>query len=372
MNRVLHVIDRSCDETHLQVVAALRARLTEQGDAHALCSIDPVSAVRAEAHLGEPPIRAFLRISPRLHWAPRLAEVVALHRAEVIHAWGLRAAAACKARVPRLPLALTVLEPADCADVARWLRAFPAGTAVVAGSQMVRSRLSAAGVEQDRVVVIRGPADFAAINRARRGELRQRLVGRARPVILTSGPASRPGGQYYALWACAIVKQVYPDLTVLMPYESPERRRLMRFVREIRMPSLLTVPDPRLTWSQLAACADVFLLPATDEVSTEPLAAAMAGGVPIVASAVRSVCELIADRHNGLLCRKPEPKLLAARLMTALEDESLRRVVTEVARGQAYEVFGPGAFADNYRRVYGNLIERRPLAESVSDTAMLA
>ncbi len=366
------MIDRSCDETHLQVLAPLRARLAEKGDQHSVCCIDPGSAVRVEAMLGESPARTFVRISPRLHWAPGLDQAAIRNQAEVIHAWGLSAAAACKARVPQLPLVLTVLDPATCIDVARWLRSFSTGAAVVAGSQTVRSRLLAAGLEQDRVVVIRGPADFAAINQARRENLRQRVVGAARPVILTGGPASRSGGQYYALWACAIIRQVCPDLTMLMPYDSPERKRLIRFVREIRMPSLLTLPDSRFTWEQLAACADVFLVAATDDVCTEPLASAMAAGVPIVAAAVRSVCEIIADRHNGLLCRKPEPKLLAARLLTALDDESLRREVTEVARGQAYEVFGPGAFADNYRRVYRSLIDARPLAEDVRDTAMVA
>ncbi len=224
----------------------------------------------------------------------------------------------------------------------------------------------------DRIVVIRGPADFAAINQMRQRNLRSEIVGEDGPVLLLSGPASREGGQFMGLWAAAIVAQVYPRLRVIAPYDSKERRRLVRFVEQIQMASMLICPDDRLTWPELVTCADAFVTPAVKETCTEPLSVAMAGGLVVVGSAVRSVAEIVADRHNGLLCKPGKPKLLAARILTALEDAALIKQVTDTARGQAYDVFSVRAFVENYLHVYENLVGGKPLDQSVSDRAMIA
>jgi glycosyltransferase involved in cell wall biosynthesis len=236
----------------------------------------------------------------------------------------------------------------------------------------MRARLVAAGLSPGRVAVIRGAVDFAQINQTRRSDVRQRLVGSAGPVALMHGPPTRAGGQFFGLWAAAIVSQVRPDLRVILPYASQESRRLRRFVRAIGMPDLLVVPDPDETWPHLLGAADVFVCPAVGEINTEPLAWAMAAGVPIVGSAVRSVAELIADRHNGLLSKPAVPRLLAGRWLAAIEDGDLVRRITDVARGQAFEVFGLRNFCDHYARLYENLLAGRDVGDGIRDTAMVA
>lgn len=372
MTSVLHVIDRTCDETQLQVMNTLRARLGSDGQRHAVCSIDPDMAQRGSVHLGERIIPAYRRLAPFMNWVPSLPRAVHDAGARVVHAWGVEAAAACSARLSTFPLVMTVLEPDSARNVANWVRSFPTDATVAAGSQVIRSRLVTAGIAPDRVVVVRGPADFGAINRARQNDIREKVVGKTGPVLLTGGPASRTGGQFFGMWAAAILKQIYPDLTVIVPYDSVERQRLSRFVRQIKIPSLLTLPDSRLTWPELAACADVFVMPAAGEVSIEPLGTAMAAGLVVVGTAVRSIAEVIADRSNGLLCKAADARLVASRVLTALEDEPLRRQVTEAARGQAFEVFGIRAFVDNYQRIYENILSGKAPGEDVTDTAMVA
>ena len=237
---------------------------------------------------------------------------------------------------------------------------------------MVRSRLVTAGVSADQIVVIRGPVDFGAINRARETETRRQIVGAAAPVILLNGPSTRDGGQYTGLWAAAIVRELYPELTVLMPYESRDSGHLKRFARAIADPSFLTVPDSRLSWAELASCADVFLMPAEGEVCIEPLGTAMAAGCVVVGTAVRSIAEIIADGSNGLLCKAAEPKALAGRILTAIEDAALRRKVTDAARSQAFEIFSMRSFIDNYAGLYENIVAGKPPGDDIRDTALVA
>lgn len=372
MTSVLHLLDASCDETQFQVLATLQARHTSDGLACRTGSVDPQIVSRARRHLvGE------IAVAHRRRWmlmsdAPTLPRIAQAAGANLVHAWGLDAAIAAGTRLRHLPLLVTLLRPESARELANWLRSMPGHATVAAGSQVIRSRLMAAGIPAERIVVIRGPADFSAVNKARQVDIRREVVGDARPVVLMDGPPSRGGGQYFGIWAAAVLSRIFAGLRVLMPYESSESRRLQRFVRQIRMSEWLVIPDPSLTWPQLVTCADVFCCPAIDEICTEPLASAMAAGIPVVGSAVRSIAEIIADRHNGLLCKPQEPRALASKLLMGIEDMDTIRRVTEVARGQAYEVFGVRAFADNYARLYENLIARRSAAEGVSDTAMVA
>lgn len=368
MTIALHVIDASCDETQLQILEVLRSRQMADGRRPAVCTIDGPMAQRAACYVGRDILRAERR-APLLNWAPHLSVAARRTGARIAHAWGVEAASACSARLPDLPLVLTLLHPHAARDAARWLRSFPTDATVVVGSRAARARLVGAGVAPERAVVIRGSVDFAAINQARRQDIRQSVVGDANPVLLLAGPPSQGGGQYYGIWAAAVLKQVYRDLRVVMPYDSREGRRLKRFALSTRIPNLLTIPDARLTWPQLVTCADVFVVSAVDEVCTEPIAMAMAAGVVVVGSALRSVAELITSGRNGLLCKPGEPRRLASRILAAIEDEDSRRSLTDAARSHAYEIASIQQFADNYCRLYDNVLSGRTPADGVQDTA---
>lgn len=383
MTKVLHVLDASGDESRFQQLAALRNRTTDAPRTSnlatprppkggAVCCIEPKVLPRVVPFFGRDVIAVPRRRLPFLHHAPGLGELSRRCGAEVIHAWGLDAATTSCAQLRGLPHLISPPGPTALPELSRRLRALPGRPAVVVDTQAFRARLMSVGIEADRIAVIRGAVDFAEINRARAAELRRAVVGDAWPVILLDGPASRVGGQFYGVWAAAVVSKVLPGLRVILPYASGESRRLMRFVRQVGMSSMLIVPDRALTWPQLAACADVFCAPAVDEVRTDGIAWAMAAGVPVVGSAVRSIAELIADHHNGLLCKPAQPRFLASKLLNAIEDQDLRRRVTDVARGQAYEVFSGRDFADNYAALYENLRLGRLPGDGLRDTAMAA
>lgn len=372
MISVLHVLGPGCDETACQTLQMLCSRFSGDRARHAVCSMDGQTAVTAKRFLATDVRFTPARIWSALNWAPRLADAARDCSADVIHAWDIGAARLVSARLPDLPLVLSLADPGPARDFARWLRSFPKGAAVAVGNQTILSRLLAAGVAPERSVVIRGAVDFKAINQARAAASRAPSSERAGPSLLLAGPPSEAGGQYYGVWAAAILSLVVPGLRVTLPYDNRESRRVRRFAESIQMPSLVVVPDPRSRWADLVAGADVFLVPAVGDVCTEPIGWAMAAGLPIVGSAVRCVAELIADRSNGLLCKPRRPRLLAARLLTAIEDAGLRTRVGGVARGQAYEVFGIRRFADNFARLYDNVLSGRLPGDGIRDAAMVA
>ncbi len=301
---------------------------------------------------------------------PRLVRYMHRCGADVIHVWSLDDLP-LPAIVDSGPCLLTLLSPSDD-RTARRLRAMSLQSVFVqTGTQSARRALAERGVDPRRVAVVRGPVDFREINEARSAGVRERLIARGDgPVILTSGPATRAGGQFSAAWAVAMLRQFHERIRLLVPFGGPEAERIRRFLAAHGLGSMLTTPRSEWGWPQLVAAADVMVEPAERECASAPLAWAMAAGVPIVGTAIRSVAELIASGHNGLLCRDARPRTIASTILRLLDDSDLRRNVADTARGQAYEVFGARAFTDNMRRVYENLAAGRPIDEGVHDTAM--
>lgn len=371
MTRVLHILDAECHETHAQVLEVLRARLGAD-DNHLVAAIDAATRERLAPHIGAPVALVARRFFAPLNLAPSLRPLVEDRQIDVIHAWGSRAAITAHAAARHKPLLITMLEPSAADRTAKTLRSIESRASIVTGTLQSLRLLLSAGVDADQATVIRGPVDFGAINRAKQEGIRQQLVGDASPVVVLHGPAVRGQGHFEGAWVCAVVRQIYPNLRIVLPYASTERARLHRFLTRMTGSGVAVLPDSHLSWPELLSAADIFLVPATMDICTEPMGVAMAAGVPCVGCAVHSIAEVLADRHNGLLSRDATLQNLAGRVLAAIEDRALVRQVTDVARSQAYEVFGVRAFADNYQRAYQNLLEDRPLGDGVTDTAMVA
>lgn len=355
----------------MQVVEALRAKLSAAGTDHEIAVVDGPTVNVARRFIAARIDHAEARFPRWAAFSPGLKALGQSQTFDVIHAWGPRAASLCAAMVPGRPLVVTVLDPGLADEAGKRLRSLPAG-GVIAGSQVARRKLIERGVPPESVVVVRGPVDFGAINQARNEGVRDALIKKQTPVVLMSGPPSRTGDQYTGLWAAAIVSKVLPGLRVILPYESSECVRIQAFMRDSGISDMLITPPLDWPWPKLVACADAFLVCPQVDTTVEPIAWAMAAGVPILGTAVRSIAEILADRSNALLCRPGDPRALASKLLTLLEDVALRRQISEVARGQAYEVFSVRQFVENHQRLYENVTQGRPAADQVRDTAMVA
>ncbi len=369
MTVIVHVVDPAATEADLSALHTLLDRLPGESHRQIVVAAASRAAARLAERLGRPVLRTDGRFGPLLPGSLSLRHFVRAHDAHIMHAWGLGAAAAAASAAAGRPMVVCGIQPHETLRAARRLRPLSSPPAVVTSSHTVRSRLAASGVSGEHSVVIRPPVDFAALNRARREVLRRRLLGDARPVLLTPGPARRGDGQFQAVWAAGVLQRIHPDLRIVVPFESAETARLRRFAASFRRPEMLFCPGDSLRWPELVTLADVLVIAPDAEIACEPIAWAMAAGVPVAGAARRSVAEFIADRQNGLLCRENAPRLLAAAVLRLLEDEPLRRRLVETARGQAFEVFGARAFVDNYAALYENLRAGRKPAHGVRDTA---
>jgi glycosyltransferase involved in cell wall biosynthesis len=128
----------------------------------------------------------------------------------------------------------------------------------------------------------------------------------------------------------AAVRDV-PGVSLVLAGDGPLRADVERAARATGRVELLGfVADP----APLLAGADAFVLPSAAENCPLALLQAMATGLPVVASRVGGIPEVVTDGETGLLVSPGDPAPLAAALRS-LHDPALRTSLGKAARAHA-------------------------------------
>jgi hypothetical protein len=373
--RVLHIYDPSACEDDARLLALLAKRFPRGRIEQSLVCMGQLP----DGCLLPDNVKV-VDIPRRLEWSgsvvPALQKRIVRSEPSVILAWGVKAAVAARlACEDELPVVLTLADPAMADALSKWWRSAGGGASkieIICSAQHVQRRVVEAGVPIEVTAVIRPGVDFAAIREARqrisRSDLGLPQQGR---VFLTASPPTRPGGQYLAMWALAILHHIWPNASLVFPGVSKEQRRMVRLAEQIYCPQVYFPVGDRFAPAELLAVADALVVPATADIPTGWLAWAMAAGVPIIGSAVPAVAEMIADRHNGFLCKPGEPHTLAIRMRTAMESDPAKlQECVRTAQQQAFEIFRAERCIDEYLKVIDNAVQGRSAVENIQDAAV--
>ena len=102
---------------------------------------------------------------------------------------------------------------------------------------------------------------------------------------------------------------------------------------------------------------DLVAVPSHAETFSLVAMEAMGSGLPVVASDVGGLPELVEDGRTGFLVPVGDAQALADRILTLLRDAALRQTMGAAGRERARTLFSPGSYAarmlDLYRRIGG-------------------
>jgi glycosyltransferase involved in cell wall biosynthesis len=108
----------------------------------------------------------------------------------------------------------------------------------------------------------------------------------------------------------------------------------------------------------LLAAMDVFVLPSLWEGLPLALVHAMGAGVPVVASRVAGVPEVVDDGRTGLLVPPSDAPALGAALTRMFEDPALRERLGRDACLSVLPRFGVDRYVESMTSLYDTLLER--------------
>jgi glycosyltransferase involved in cell wall biosynthesis len=165
-----------------------------------------------------------------------------------------------------------------------------------------------------------------------RDALRTRLGIQPHTTLVTLlPPVSKVSGAFAGLWGALILREVRPDVRLLVPGDDAELGRLRHLVRSCDRPEAALFVGDALRWPELLTIADVVLHVPAGGWAVGELYAAAAAGLPAVVSAAPAVREATRGAAHVQVCGASRPKDVAAALLALIES----RLETHTPRGGA-------------------------------------
>lgn len=232
---------------------------------------------------------------------------------------------------------------------------------IIAISHFVEQSLLESAVPPESLSVVYEGVDLPALpTPEERGRGRQRWgVSNEREKLLGCvGYLLPEKGQEIAIRALSIARKEFPGARLLLAGDGPCRPALEALVRELGLQEAVIFAGFVAEISQVYAALDLFLFPSLAEPLGTSLLAAMAWGLPVVATAKGGVPEYVKDGENGLLAQKPDAELFSEGLAKLLGEESLRRSLGQNARCTIAEQFSAERMVANTTLVYEQVMKR--------------
>lgn len=362
--KVLHVESgRHLYGGALQVVWLMRGLAARGIENRLACPVDAAIAAAAAPHAvgvhriamrGDLDLRTVFRLR-RLIRAER-PDLVHLHSRFGTEIWG-----ALAARAEGVPVVHS--RRVDNPEPAIWARRkYRLYDRVIAISNGVRDVLLTEGVAAGKVAVVHSAVDLD----------RYRPAGGDRPALASEfalGPATKTvamvaqfiprKGHATLIDALPAILDAEPAARVLLFGQGPGEAAVRAQVARRGLGGAVIFAGFRDDLPRLLPGVDLLLHPAASEGLGVSLLQAAACGVPIVASAVGGIPEVVADRLTGELVPPGDAPALAAATIRLLGDRALRRRYGEAARLRMADRFSVDAMVEGNLAVYRDLLHGR-------------
>ena len=111
--------------------------------------------------------------------------------------------------------------------------------------------------------------------------------------------------------------------------------------------------------SDALGAADIFVLASENEGNPLALMEAMAAGLPVVATAVGGVPELVENQNNGLLVKLGDREGMSAAMLELLTNAAMRKAMAGRAAENAARHFTASRMGHEYMELYGRILARQ-------------
>jgi glycosyltransferase involved in cell wall biosynthesis len=216
--------------------------------------------------------------------------------------------------------------------------------AVVANSGAVARGMQQQGLRPERVVVIPNGLDVARFRPIARGGAVRRVgtLARLHPVK----------GLDVLVDALALLRRDVPHVEASIVGDGPERADLERRIAERGLSDRVRLAGHREDVAAALTEMDVFVLPSRSEAFPNALVEAMASALPVVATEVGGVPELIEHGRTGLLVPPGQPAPLAQALLGLVRQPERAWAMGRRARAEVVQRYSFDRMVARFEALY--------------------
>jgi glycosyltransferase involved in cell wall biosynthesis len=152
------------------------------------------------------------------------------------------------------------------------------------------------------------------------------------------------------------VVQVHPEARLVLVGEGPELGKIQEEMRQRKLQTQVRLLGLRSDVSRLLRAADLFLLTSISEGIPLTVIEAMSAGLPVVATNVGGVSEVVEDGQSGLLAPSGDDGALAEKVLQLARDKDLHQRMGQSGRQRARDLFSESKMHDGYFQLYQGML----------------
>lgn len=184
---------------------------------------------------------------------------------------------------------------------------------------------------------------------------------RSNQIVGTAGRLVALKGVVHLIRAISLLQSDFPGVCLEIAGAGPEERRLKEEVQNLGLSSRVRFLAWQTDMAPVYARWDVFALPSLEEAFGISLVEAMATGLPVVATDVGGIPEIVEHGSTGVLVPPADSAALAHHLGRLLSDPSERKRMGGAGRARAREEFSQESMVSAVEEIYEQLLGGLPV-----------
>ncbi len=212
------------------------------------------------------------------------------------------------------------------------------------------------GLEHDKLVVIPNSVDVERFAQAHPADLTSFGIPSGSRVLISIGRLERQKGFDVLIDAAARLNPFPDDVHFLIVGDGPDRDLLRARAEEKMLNKRIHFVGRRDDVPELLAASTMLVLSSRWEGMPNVVLEAMAAGLPVVATQVEGIAELVRNRITGLTVSPEQPAELATAIQSLLSDPDFSRSASYESQSIVGKCFASSVMADSYAHLYRRLL----------------
>jgi len=254
-----------------------------------------------------------------------------------------------------------------------WLRTRVAGLIyrlshyVVVNSTSIRDLLMQRDhIPGEKIAVLYNGVDIKRFSKVKdEGSLPALLSQAPTAIAVVANMYSPIKGHTTLIKAAVEVCREFPDVLFALIGDGKERPSVERQVIASGLGENFLFLGSRHDVPELLGCCDISVLPSDSEGFPNAILEAMAAHLPVIATRVGGVPEVLDDEVTGLLVPPADPAALSAAILRVLKDQGLRERLAEAGHSLVAERFSFERLTSSLEGLYGKAPQHRASARDL-------
>jgi len=201
--------------------------------------------------------------------------------------------------------------------------------------------------------------EFRLYNINQRRQTRENLKVEDKIVLSFTAHLRPAKGHQYLLEAISKIKNQYTNIVLLLIGEGVLRNELEALTRQLNIEDNVRFLGYRTDIPDILSATDIYVHSSVEEGFGISIIEAMAVGLPVIATNVGGIPEIITNGENGILVPPENPQALAEAISDLIEHPDKRKMFAEKGRQHITANFTNDIMAKKYMEVYRNIINQK-------------